>query len=463
MGIPSAIFLLFPYLYLSKIFNMNHSPVEGFSKLTKQRKIDWLVKEYLNEDRSYEQILQQYWNEDATLQKLHEEFSENTISNFYMPYGIAPNFLIDGKLLALPMAVEESSVVAAASKSAKFWLTRGGFKTTIINTKKLGHTHFIFKVEPHKLLHFFNFKLKQKLFEATEDITKNMRNRGGGILNIRLIDKTADMVDYYQLKASFDTVDSMGANFINSCLEQFGKTLKEEVEKESDFTREEKDSLQIVMNILSNFTPDCIVRAEVSCRINELNDDSGISNEEFATKFKRAVTIAEIEPFRATTHNKGIMNGVDAVVIATGNDFRATEACAHAYAAKDGKYSSLTHCTIDNGIFRFWIDLPISVGVVGGLTNLHPLVKFSLALLGKPSAQELMSILAVSGLAQNFAALRSLTTTGIQKGHMKMHLFNILNQLGATEDEKQYFVNYFKDKTVTHHEVIAEFNKLRGK
>src|SRR5690606_15047224 len=150
----------------------------------------------------------------------------------------------------------------------------------------------------------------------------------------------------------------------------------------------------------------------------------GISNEEFATKFKRAVTIAEIEPFRATTHNKGIMNGVDAVVIATGNDFRATAACAHAYAAKDGKYSRLTHCTIYYGIFRFWIDRPIAGGVVGGLTNLHPLVRFSLALLGKPSAQELMAILAVSGLAQNFAARRSLVTTEFQKGHMKSHLFN---------------------------------------
>lgn len=441
---------------------MNHQPIEGFSKLTKQGKIDWLVNEYLDGNQDYQNILKQYWNDNAELQKLHEEFSENTISNFYMPYGIAPNFLIDGKLFALPMAVEESSVVAAASKAAKFWIDKGGFKTTIINTKKLGHTHFIFNVESHKLQHFFNFKLKKKLFEATEDITANMRKRGGGILNIRLIDKTAEMPHYYQLKASFDTVDSMGANFINSCLEQFGKTLREEVALDEDFTQEEKDSLQIVMNILSNFTPDCIVRAEVSCKIEDLKDDSGISPEEFAWKFKQAVTIAEIEPFRATTHNKGIMNGVDAVVIATGNDFRATEACAHAYAARDGQYRSLTHCTTDNGVFRFWIDLPISVGVVGGLTNLHPLVKFSLALLGKPSAQELMSILAVSGLAQNFGAIRSLVTTGIQKGHMKMHLLNILNQMGATEDEKQYFVNYFKDKTVSHHEVINEFNRLRA-
>ena len=154
------------------------------------------------------------------------------------------------------------------------------------------------------------------------------------------MDKTSEMPNYYQLKASFDTVDSMGANFINSCLEQFGKTLRQEVATSEDFTQEEKNSLQIVMNILSNFTPDCIVRAEVSCKMEDLKDDSGISPEEFVSKFKQAVTIAEIEPYRATTHNKGVMNGVDAVVIATGNDFRATEACAHAYAARDGQYRS---------------------------------------------------------------------------------------------------------------------------
>lgn len=436
-------------------------PIEGFSKLDKQGKINWLTSEYLNGNTEYEKILKQYWNDDESLQKLHEEFSENTISNFYMPYGIAPNFLIDGKLLALPMVVEESSVVAAAAKSAKFWLDKGGFKTTIINTEKLGHTHFILNAEPVKVLHFFNFKLKQKLFEATENITTNMRKRGGGILDIQLIDKTAELNNYYQLKASFDTKDSMGANFINSCLEQFGRTLKEEVLNDENFNDDEKNSLQVVMNILSNYTPNCIVRAEVSCKIEDLKDDSGISPEEFAWKFKQAVTIAEIEPYRATTHNKGIMNGVDAVVIATGNDFRATEACAHTYASKDGKYSSLTHCSTDGGIFKFWIDLPISIGIVGGLTNLHPLVKFSLALLGKPSAQELMSILAVSGLAQNFAALRSLVTTGIQKGHMKMHLLNILNQFNATEEEKKYFIEYFKDKTVSHHEVITELNSRR--
>lgn len=436
-------------------------PINGFSKLNKQQKIDAILEQYFGGNRNSEEILKQYWNENSELQKLHDGFSENTISNFYMPYGIAPNFLIDGKFYALPMAVEESSVVAAAAKSAKFWLNKGGFKTTIIDTEKIGHTHFIFKTQKEKLVQFFS-GLREKLLADTEKITVNMRKRGGGILAIELVDKTKDLADYYQLKASFDTKDSMGANFINSCLEQFGKTLKDEVSKSEIFSEKEKNSLQIVMNILSNYAPNCLVRAEVSCKIEDLKDDSGISPEEFAWKFYQAVKIAQIEPFRATTHNKGIMNGVDSVVIATGNDFRAVEASAHVYASRNGQYSSLTHCTIDNGTFRFWLDLPISVGVVGGLTNLHPLVKFSLELLGKPNSKELMSILAVSGLAQNFAALRSLVTTGIQKGHMKMHLFNIFNQLGATEKEKKILSEFFKDKTISHSQVGQELEKLRG-
>lgn len=440
---------------------MKHQPVEGFSKLSKEGKIEWLVNEYLNGDEKAIQTLKQYWNDDADLQKLHDEFSENTISNFYMPFGLAPNFLINDELYAIPMAVEESSVVAAASKAAKFWLNRGGFKTTVLSTTKLGHVHFMYEGDVEKLKSAFETTIKAKLIEETNDITKNMRARNGGILELELIDKTSDLENYFQIKGSFETVDSMGANFINSCLEQFAKTLKNEIDADDTFTTEEKESLQIVMCILSNYTPDCIVRAEVSCPVEQLAEGN-ISAEEFVEKFSRAVRIAEIEPYRATTHNKGIMNGIDAVVIATGNDFRAVEACAHTYAAKDGQYSSLTHCEVKDGIFRFWIDLPTALGTIGGLTSLHPIVKLALAILGKPSAGELMGFVAVAGLAQNFAALRSLVTTGIQKGHMKMHLMNILNQLEATDEEKKYFVNFFKDKTVTHHTVIEEFGKLRG-
>jgi hydroxymethylglutaryl-CoA reductase len=155
------------------------------------------------------------------------------------------------------------------------------------------------------------------------------------------------------------------------------------------------------------------------------------------------------------------MNGIDAVVVATGNDFRAVEAGVHAYASRDGAYTSLTHAKIENGIFHFWIEVPLALGTVGGLTRLHPLVKLALEILQHPGAEELMKIVAVAGLAQNFAALSSLVTTGIQEGHMKMHLLNILNQLGATEREKGYLLTYFKNRPVTHNAVVEAFNTIR--
>lgn len=440
---------------------MKSKIIEGFSKLNKEQKINWLNQQYGGGSGDLKNILEQYWNHNADLQKLHDEFTENTISNFYLPYGIAPNFLINDEIYALPMAIEESSVVAAASKSAKFWLDKGGFKTKLLGNTKLGHIHFIFKGEGSKLLQWFNTHLKEELIKQSKNLTKNMQMRGGGIVNIELIDKSKELENYYQIKGSFNTQDSMGANFINSCLEQFSTTFKTEFQKSNIFNEEEKNNLQIIMSILSNYTPDCMARAEVSCKIKDLKDESGMPPEEFALKFKQAVEIAEVESYRAATHNKGIMNGVDSVVIATGNDFRAVEACAHTYASHTGKYTSLTHCEIKNDQFRFWLDLPISLGIVGGLTKLHPLVIASLQILNNPSAEKLMQIVAVAGLAQNFAAIRSLITTGIQKGHMKMHLTNIINQLGATEDEKKEILNIFKEKTISHHLVAAELERLR--
>ncbi|NAS31415.1 hydroxymethylglutaryl-CoA reductase, degradative [Flavobacteriaceae bacterium R38] len=435
--------------------------IEGFSRLNKNQKIEWLTKTYFKEQDLSKKILEQYWNTDESLQKLHDEFIENTISNFYLPFAIAPNFLINNEVYTIPMTIEESSVVAAAGKAAKFWKHRGGFKAQVISTEKIGQVHFMYEGDKEKLSRFFE-NVKPFLITAASSITQNMEKRGGGILDIELRDKTREIASYYQLHCTFETLDAMGANFINSCLEQFSKTFIEEAKSYSEFSETEKQ-LQVVMSILSNYVPNCIVKAEVSCPVEELNEDDGLSPKEFAQKFIRAVQIAEVEPHRAVTHNKGIMNGIDSVVLATGNDFRAVEAGIHAYAAKNGNYTSLTHASIENGIFKFWIELPLALGTVGGLTSLHPLVKLALELLGKPNAKELMQIVAVAGLAQNFAALRSLITTGIQKGHMKMHLMNIMNQLKATEEEKNYFLNYFKDKTVSHSEVVNVFNKLRAK
>lgn len=435
-------------------------PVNGFSKLNKTEKINWLAENYLNNDNSAVSVLKQYWNDDKALQKLHDEFIENTVSNFYLPLGLAPNFLINGKYHVLPMAIEESSVVAAASKAAKFWDERGGFKATVIDTKKIGQVHFLFRGEFSKLEQLFT-NIEPKLREAVKHITRNMEKRGGGILDIKLVDKTEDLENYYQLFVKFDTRDSMGANFINSCLERFAEVLKEEAQNNADFNEEEKD-LQIIMSILSNYVPECTVKAEVSCPVEQLSEDKNMTGEEFAKKFIQAVRIAEIEPYRAVTHNKGVMNGIDAVVLATGNDFRAVEAGIHAYASRNGKYTSLTHAKIENGIFKFWMEIPLALGTVGGLTSLHPLVKLALDILQRPSASELMEITAVAGLAQNFAALRSLITTGIQQGHMKMHLMNILNQNQATDKEKEVMVEFFTHHTITHSSVIEQLEKIRS-
>ena len=437
---------------------MNNT-IAGFSKLSKEEKINWIASAYFTKPMEAISILKKYWNADEKTQKLHDEFIENTISNFYVPLGVAPNFLINGKYNSIPMAIEESSVVAAAAKSAKFWSTRGGFKATVINTEKIGQVHFIFKGDTSKLPQFFA-DIKTKFYINTESITKNMQKRGGGILDIELRDKTNLLPNYYQLHATFETRDSMGANFINSCLEQFAKTLKEEAQLYHLFSSAEKD-IEVVMSILSNYVPNCIVRAEVSCPIDDLVEKHIENPKAFAERFLRAVQIAEVEPFRAVTHNKGIMNGIDAVVLATGNDFRAVEAGIHAYASRNGSYSSLSHATIENGIFTFWLEVPLALGTVGGLTSLHPLVKLSLEMLENPSAKELMQFVAVAGLAQNFAALRSLTTTGIQDGHMKMHLNNILNQFEANDEERILIRKHFKHHVVSHSAVVEYIEFLR--
>lgn len=433
--------------------------ISGFSKLSKSKKIDWIIDTYFSSSADAERILKQYWNSNEALQQLHDEFIENTISNYYLPFGVAPNFLINNRLYTIPMAIEESSVVAAASKAAKFWMDRGGFKAQVISTTKIGQVHFLYSGRKEALKSFFE-SIKSKLIEDCKPITKNMEIRGGGINAVELRDKTSSLDNYFQIHASFETLDAMGANFINSCLEQFAKTMKREALLFEGFSEEEKH-MDVVMSILSNYVPDCLVRAEVSCKVEDLSDKGSFSGEAFANKFIQAIKIAEVEPYRAVTHNKGIMNGIDAVVLATGNDFRAIEAGVHAYASRNGSYSSLTHAKIENGLFTYWLEIPLALGTVGGLTGLHPLVKLALEMLGKPTAEELMQIVAVAGLAQNFAALRSLTTTGIQQGHMKMHLMNILNQFEANDVEKTTLIEHFKTHTVSFSAVADMLKILR--
>ncbi|MBK8604584.1 MAG: hydroxymethylglutaryl-CoA reductase [Saprospiraceae bacterium] len=362
--------------------------------------------------------LSSYWFKDENDQKIIDGLSENTISNFVLPYSVAPNFVINDIEYAIPMVIEESSVVAAASNAAKYWSTRGGFKARVISTIKEGCIYFMWPGDFKQLtLHLSDLDAKIRL--ASADITANMETRGGGILKIEFIDMNDEEPGFKKLNIQFDTCNSMGANFINSVLENAAIVLKQWFEFHK-LQAEGQDNFEIIMSILTNYTPQCLVEAYVECPI-------------------------------------------DAVVIATGNDYRAIEACGHAYAAKSGQYRSLSNCTLDNGIFKFSITVPLALGTVGGLTTLHPMAKRSLELLGNPSAKELMMIVAATGLAQNFGAVRSLVTTGIQKGHMRMHLQNMLWQMKVTPEENLAVNDHFADKTISYAGVRDYLEEMRNR
>jgi len=430
----------------------------GFSRLDKDQKID-LVASKVTDPELFSNTLHSSWHRDPAIQKMIDEFSENTLGNYFFPYGVAPNFLINGKMYMVPLVIEESSVVAAASGAAKFWAERGGFHSEIIGLEKIGQVHFTWNGD-YDLLNRFFTEIRRQMFANTERITSNMMKRGGGILDIQLVDMTDKIPDYYQVKATFDTRDSMGANFINSCLEEFADTLRDFAVGCTEFA---PFSLQVIMSILSNYTPNCLVRTWVEGEIKEgaHHYDDLYTDREFVTRFETGVRIAQVDSFRATTHNKGIYNGIDAVVLATGNDFRAVEACGHAYASRNGTYSSLSKVEITGNTFRFILEVPMALGTVGGLTHLHPLAKLSLQLLGNPDAAELMMIASSAGLANNYSAVKSLVTKGIQKGHMKMHLLNILNVYMATDEEKKHAVEFFKHEKVSHSAVDDFLKSIR--
>jgi len=395
--------------------------INGFSRLKKDEQRRWLTEHFLRPEQGAE--LSRFDAADAALQGIIDNFSENTIANFPLPFGVAPNFVVNGKTYAVPMVIEESSVVAAASAAAKYWMARGGFRAEVLAAEKLGQLHFRWSGHPDRRAALLP-ALCTRVRAETKALTERMEARGGGVRNITWKHLPEVSEDCYQLLVSFGTADSMGA--------------------------------------LSNNTPNCVVKAWVECPIADMAiPKAGVDPFDFARRFKYAVDIAREDPYRAVTHNKGIMNGVDAVVLATGNDFRAIEAATHAFAARDGKYRSLSQCRIDNDMFRFELTLPLALGTVGGLTKLHPLANVALDVLGRPGAHELMGVMAAAGLAQNFAALRSLVTTGIQKGHMKMHLQNILSSLGATAAERTQTAERFSGETVSHHGVREFLEEIR--
>lgn len=429
---------------------MNGEIIHGFSRLSKDEKIACIAG--LISDPEFTSEVALYTH--PSKQEVFDSFSENTLTNYYLPFGIAPNFLINGKTYHIPMVIEESSVVAAASAAAKFWSARDGFHASVISSVKKGHVHFLWHSDPEKLTAAFP-DLKKELLKDSESITVRMRERGGGITGIRLEDFSGKIEGYFRISVDFDTADSMGANFINTVLEAMAGTLRRFIQNTYPG---EKDRLEIIMAILSNHVPECLVKCSVSCEVKDVGTTGEMPADIFVQKFKTAVDIALIDPYRAATHNKGIMNGIDAVVLATGNDFRAVEAGAHAYASKDGAYKSLSVADIKNGIFSFQLTIPMAIGTVGGLTTLHPLAKRAMQILGNPGARELMMVIAAAGLANNFSAVKALVSKGIQHGHMKMHLPNMLLPYNLNPEQKKQVEEYFRLKPVSY-AAVADYIK----
>ncbi|MBF0297261.1 MAG: hydroxymethylglutaryl-CoA reductase [Oligoflexia bacterium] len=436
--------------------------ISGFSKFSQEQKIEYIAKRLMANSRgnflSEKEIMtyiQSFFHPNQHIKSTFNNFSENTISSFHLPYGICPNFLLNGHLYTVPMVTEESSVVAAAAKSAKFWFKRGGFHSEVVSTTKIGQVHFLYEGGFDKISALVESN-KKVFFEDILTLEKSMRSRGGGVKDFEV--KIGVVNNHYELRVFFETVNAMGANFINSILEQLAVSLAHAI-----------PSVSIIMAILSNYTPDCLVRSFVECKVEDLwHEDlkeSNMSAKDFANKFKLAVDIAREDSYRAVTHNKGIFNGIDALVVASGNDYRATSAAGHAYAARDGKYRSLSFVEIteiDNSLnFKFSLEMPLSLGTTGGLTALHPLAELSLMILNNPNTKDLMKIVAALGLAQNFQAVHALITTGIQRGHMKMHLSNMLMVLKVTENEKKCIEEYVEQKSLNFAEIKSYVEGLR--
>ncbi|MEI8004652.1 MAG: hydroxymethylglutaryl-CoA reductase, degradative [Bacteroidota bacterium] len=420
--------------------------IKGFSKLSHTEKRR-LIAALCRWPGPTEQEMESYLAEDPATRKSFLELSENTISSFHVPFGIAPNVMVDGRVYHVPMAIEESSVIAAASHAARFWAERGGFTVKQVSTVKLGHVYFRWFTDP-RFLHQHWDHIHLFLLDRLKKTTASMVRRGGGVLNLRLIDACGIMEKLYKLELEVDTVNSMGANFMNTCLEELAEGMEAYLAM-NNHVKERR--YQHIMSILSNYNENCRVTVEASCSLAELRPFAGnLSVDEFAEKIMLAYTIAEGDAYRAVTHNKGIMNGVDAVLMATGNDYRAAEAAAHAFAARDGVYRSLSSCRTVNGILTISLTIPLAIGTVGGITNLHPLARLALEILGNPNARELMAIVASTGLASNFAALTSLVTTGIQKGHMRLHLSNILNSMNMNADSRKKAEEYFSGKKISY-------------
>lgn len=391
--------------------NKKTSKVSGFYKLPIKDRIEF-VKNF--SDLSDEEV-----NILSSSLELNtaDRMIENVLGTFDLPVGLALNFLINGKDYIIPMVTEESSVVAAASNAAKIARAKGGFITDCSDPLMIGQIQ-ILKVgdiasSAKKLLDH-----KKEILKIANDQDKILNDFGGGAKDFELRILDSPLGKMIVMHLIVDVRDAMGANAVNTMVEALAPIV------------EDLTGGKVRLKILSNLADKRIVKAKA------VFDKEKMGGEKNIDAFIESYTLASIDPYRAATHNKGIMNGIDSLIIATGNDFRAIEAGAHAYASRDGRYTSLTkYYKNKDGDLVGEIEIPMAIGIVGGAGNIHPKAKLCKKILGIKTAQELSEIVASLGLAQNFAAVFALSTVGIQKGHMSLHAKNIAVMAGATEDQ----------------------------
>ena len=387
----------------------------GFAKLSPTERIEALLKEgLLTWDEA--QILKE---QKGLPLSIADQLTENVLSTFDLPFSLAPYFLINGRDYVLPMVTEEPSVVAAASFAAKLIQRSGGFTTQVHQRQMIGEIALT-DVEDVEVASRRILEDKETLLQLANEAYPSIVKRGGGARDLWVENKGDFLIVYLAV----DPKEAMGANMLNTMLEALTDRIQE------------LSGGQALMAILSNLATRSLVSARCAIDFKALsrNPEEAI---EIAHRMELASQLAKVDPYRAATHNKGIFNGIDALVLATGNDWRAIEAGAHAYAAQSGSYKGLSHWTSQPKEKKLYgeITLPMPVATKGGSIGLNPTVQVSHRLLGEPSAIELAGIIASLGLAQNFAALKALVTTGIQAGHMKLQARSLALLAGAKEEE----------------------------
>ena len=390
----------------------------GFSKKSYHERLELLRAQALLSPEKQTSLEQ---DEQVSL-AVADQLSENVVGTFSLPYSIIPELLVNGQDYTVPYVTEEPSVVAAASYASKIIKRSGGFTAQVHERQMIGQVALYQVAEPEKAQEKIANK-KVELLELANQAYPSIVKRGGGARDLH-VEQIKGETDFLVVYLHVDTQEAMGANMLNTMLEALKAVL------------EELSQGQSLMGILSNYATDSLVTA--SCRIAfrylspQRDQGRGI-----AEKIALASQFAQVDPYRAATHNKGIFNGIDAILIATGNDWRAIEAGAHAFASRDGRYQGLSQWTLDMEREELVgeMTLPMPVATKGGSIGLNPRVALSHELLGNPSAKELAQIIVSIGLAQNFAALKALVSTGIQQGHMKLQAKSLALLAGASESE----------------------------